>query len=49
MMRSPLSLGELCGLDKWKLKNLALWLLGAMPAGLSVSVMKILGKRKGLI
>jgi glycosyltransferase involved in cell wall biosynthesis len=49
MMRSPLSLSEVCGLGKWKLKNLALWLLGVMPAGLSVKMIKLLGKRKGLV
>ena len=49
MMQSPLTFGELCGLDKWKLKNLALWLLGILPSNISVAAMKQLGKRKGLV
>lgn len=49
MMQSPLTFGELCGLDKWKLKNLVLWLLGILPSNISVAAMKQLGKRKGLV
>lgn len=49
MMQSPLAFAELCGLDKWKLKNLALWLLGVLPANLFVAAIKQLGKRKGLV
>lgn len=49
MMQSPLTFGELCGLNKWKLKNLALWLLGILPSNISVAAMKQLGKRKGLV
>lgn len=49
MLQSPLSLAGLCGFSKWKLKNLALWLLGALPDGMSVAAVRLLGKRKGLI
>lgn len=49
MMRSPLAWGDVVGLDKWRLKNLALYLLGVMPPSCSVAWMMWLGKIKKLV
>ena len=48
VMRSPLTLSQTLRLKGWRLKNLALWLLGALPPSLSVALIRILGKSKGL-
>ena len=49
VMRSPLSLKEVLSLKGWKFKNFALFLLGILPSPISILIIKILGKNKGLI
>ena len=49
VMRSPLTLSQTLRLKGWRLKSLALWLLGALPPSLSVALIWILGKSKGLM
>lgn len=49
MMRSPLTVGEVVGLDSWKLKNMVMYLLGVIPSFFSVSAIWMIGKMKHLI
>ena len=49
MMRSPLTLGETISLKGWRLKNLALYLLGVLPPALTVAAIRYVGKKKGLV
>ena len=49
MMNSPLSLHEVIGIDRWKFKNLALYILGVVPPFVSVGIMWVLGKIKHLV
>ena len=49
VMRSPLTLSQILRLKGWRLKNFALWLLGVLPPSLSVALIRILGRSKGLI
>ena len=45
----PISFVEVLKMKGWHLRNTALYLLGVLPASLSVSVIRMLGKRKGLL
>jgi hypothetical protein len=45
----PISFMEVLKMKGWRMRNLALYLLGVLPASLSVSVIRMLGKRKGLL
>ena len=49
VMHSPLTLGVVLALKGWRLRNLALYLLGALPASVSVFVIRLLGRSKGLV
>lgn len=49
IMRWPISFMEVLKMKGWRMRNLALYLLGVLPASLSVSVIRMLGKRKGLL
>lgn len=49
VMCSPLSFFETLSLTGWKVKNLFLYSLGVLPPFLSVSLIKLIGKYKGLI
>ena len=49
VMRSPLTFRHLLHLKGWKLKNLSLYLIGASPAFVSVALVRLLGKSKGLL
>lgn len=49
VMRSPLSFNETISLKGWRLKNLLLYLLGVLPSSFSVTLIKMIGKHKGLI
>lgn len=49
VMRSPLSFVETWSLSDWRLKNMFLYLLGILPPFLTVKIIAILGKYKGLI
>ncbi len=49
IMKSPLSLWETISLRDRKFENLFLYLLGVLPPSLSVGIITILGKHKGLI
>ena len=49
VMRSPLSFTEILSLKGWKCKNLALFMLGILPSAISILIIRILGKNKGLI
>lgn len=48
-MSHPLRLGEILRLGRLRGKNLFLYTLGKLPAGLSVWIIGFLGRRKGLI
>lgn len=49
IMKSPLSFGETISLKSRKFENLFLYMLGVLPPSLSVGIITILGKHKGLI
>ena len=49
VMRSPLTFSDLLYLKGWKLKNLSLYLIGVLPASVSISLVRLLGKSKGLL
>lgn len=49
IMKSPLNFWETISLKNRKLENLFLYLLGVLPPSLSVGIITILGKHKGLI
>ena len=49
IMKSPLSFWETISLKNRKFKNLFLYMLGVLPPSLSVGIITILGKHKGLI
>ena len=48
-MRHPLSLSSILKLKKQKLINLIFYVIGILPAGLSVLAITILGKRKHVL
>lgn len=48
-MRSPLSLSETLRLKDWKLANLFLFALGHIPPSVSVLLIRLLGKKKGIV
>ena len=49
VMRSPLSLSQTLALKGWRLRNACLCLLGILPPAVSVAVMRLVGRRKGLV
>ena len=49
VMKSPLSFGETISLKNRKFENLFLYMLGVLPPSLSVGIITVLGKHKGLI
>lgn len=49
VMRSPLSFIETITLKGWRLRNFALYLLGVLPATISIWIIEIVGRKKGLI
>lgn len=49
IMKSPLGFVETMGLKNRKLENLFLYALGILPPFLSVAIIKVLGKHRGLI
>ena len=49
IMKSPLSFWETISLKNRKFENLFLYMLGVLPPSLSVGIITILGKHKGLI
>lgn len=49
IMKSPLTLKETICLKNRKFENLFLYLLGVLPPSLSVGIITVLGKHKGLI
>ncbi len=48
-MKSPLSLKEILELPDLKVRNFAMYMLGVMPPVVSVNVVRLLGKGRGLI
>ncbi len=49
IMKSPLSFMETISLKNRKFENLFLYMLGVLPSSLSVGIISLLGKHKGLI
>ena len=49
MMRSPLTFGEILCFRHARLKNIVLYLFGILPPSLSVFLMKLVGKIRGLL
>ena len=49
LIRSPRSFRETIGLDYMRAKNIFLYILGVMPASISIFLIRKLGHRKGLI
>lgn len=49
VLRSPISVAETMKFKEWRVKNLFLCLLGILPPILSLSIIRLLGKYKGLI
>ncbi len=48
-MAYPFSFATVCSFRKWRARHLCLYLLSVMPASLFVGLVRIIGKRKGLI
>ena len=48
-MRHPLTLTEILRFKSHKYTNLGLYVIGKLPASLSVLMIKMLGKRKGVL
>lgn len=49
VMHSPLNMPETLSLKGWRMKNLFLYLLGVLPPSLSLTIIRKVGKYKGLI
>lgn len=49
VMRSPLSFSDILNLKGWRMKNAFLYLLSVLPPAISLTLMKLLGKYKGVI
>ena len=49
IMKSPLSFWETIALKNRKFENLFLYMLGVLPPSLSIGIISVLGKHKGLI
>lgn len=49
VMKSPLGLKDILKLRSWRLKNMALYLLGILPPAMSVLIIRKVGIYKGLI
>lgn len=45
----PISLFRVCSFSKWRMRHLTLYLLGHLPASLSVAFMKMVAKHKKII
>ena len=48
-MKHPLTLKDILGFKGHKYINLGFYVIGKLPASLSVYILKILGKKKGVI
>ncbi len=48
-MSYPISFATVCSFRKWKERHIFLYLLSVLPAPLFVGIVKIIGKRKGLV
>jgi hypothetical protein len=48
-MRHPLTFGEIIRFNKYKYVNLGFYVISVLPAGLSVSIIKFIGKKKKYI
>jgi len=48
-MKHPVRFSEIIRFKKYKFTNLAFWLIGALPASLSVLALQLLGKHKKLL
>lgn len=49
IMRHPATLCDILGFKKQKGANLSFWAIGILPPSLSIWIVKIIGKKKGLI
>ena len=49
VMKTPLRFKEVLRLRGWRVKNLAIYLLGVLPPSLSLAIIRKVGKYKGLI
>ena len=49
MMASPLSFRQICQFKEWRLKNLCMYLVGVLPADFAVWLIKMIGKKKGIV
>lgn len=49
IMVYPISLSKVCSFQQMRMRNLLLYMLGLMPPTLSVYLMKLLAKQKGLV
>ena len=49
VMKSPLTFREVLSLKTWRWRNLALWLLSVLPSAVSVALVRVVGKMKGLV
>lgn len=49
LMASPLGFGEICSFKTAKWPHLVLYMLGILPSAMSVLIIHIIGKKKGLI
>jgi len=48
-MQYPIPFSTMWSFPQWRLRHLALYLLGVMPSWLSILLVKLVAKRKGLI
>ncbi len=49
IMQYPLTFNEVLSLKGWKFRNLALYLLGVLPSSISVLLIRIIGRYKGVV
>ena len=49
MMRHPAPLKDILSFKQQKMINILFWSLGKLPPGISISIIKIIGKKKGYI
>lgn len=48
-MKYPISLSMVCSFKKWRMRHLALFMIGELPASLSIFLIRMMAKRKGLL
>lgn len=48
-MKHPINFGDIILFEKYRIVNLGFWMMGALPPSVSVFLLRLLGRRKGLV